>query len=103
MSSLLQAAGLLRRFPFHSSSLSRDRISGVRAAFLSLGFALAAGGCATTADCGGDWYGHGWSDGRYGAFAQADLYARRCPAVDAAEYNRGWRDGNSARPSLGGM
>lgn len=105
MNSLLQAAGLLRRLPFHSSSLSRDRISGVRAALLSVAFALAASGCATstTADCGEDWYTHGWRDGRYGAFAQAELYARRCAAVDATEYNRGWRDGNSARPGLGGM
>jgi len=82
---------------------SRGRISGIRAPFLFLGAALLAAGCASTADCGGDWYTRGWSDGRYGAFAQADLYARRCPGVDADAYNRGWRDGNAARPSLGGM
>jgi hypothetical protein len=73
------------------------------AAWLTLGFALASSGCATTADCGGDWYAHGWRDGRYGAFAQAELYARRCATVDVGEYNRGWRDGAADRPTLGGM
>ena len=66
-------------------------------------FLLAIAGCASTADCTSDWYTKGWTDGRYGSFAQADLYAKRCPGVDAEAYNRGWRDGNSARPSLGGM
>ncbi len=75
----------------------------VHKALLALGCALAIGGCATAADCGGDWYAHGWRDGRYGAFAQAELYARRCPGVDASEYNRGWRDGAAERPTLGGM
>ena len=71
------------------------------AAFLLL--ALVTAGCATSADCGGDWYAHGWKDGRYGAFAQAELYAQRCPAVDASRYNAGWQDGASQRPTLGGM
>ena len=75
---------------------SRDRISGIRAPLSFLAAALLAAGCASTADCGGDWYTRGWSDGRYGAFAQADLYARRCPGVDADAYNKGWRDGNAA-------
>ena len=75
----------------------------VRAGFPFVAAALLVAGCASTADCGGDWYTRGWSDGRFGAFAQADLYARRCPVVDADAYNRGWRDGNAARPSLGGM
>ena len=65
--------------------------------------ALALTGCATTTDCSGGWYSHGWRDGRYGTFAQAELYARRCPAVDVGEYNRGWRDGVNERPTLGGM
>jgi hypothetical protein len=81
----------------------RRILSGMRAPFLILGAALLVAGCGTTADCGSDWYTKGWSDGRYGAFAQADLYARRCPGVDADAYNKGWRDGNSARPALGGM
>ena len=68
-----------------------------------LAVALVAGGCAGTADCGSDWYAHGWRDGRYGAFAQAELYTRRCAGVDVSEYNRGWRDGYSERPTLGGM
>ena len=72
-------------------------------ALVSLAAVLLAAGCASTADCTGDWYGHGWSDGRYGTFAQADLYARRCPEVDADAYNRGWRDGNAARPTIGGL
>jgi hypothetical protein len=70
---------------------------------LSLGAALVAAGCASTADCGGDWYTRGWSDGRYGAFAQADLYAQRCSTVDANAYNKGWHDGYAARPTSGGM
>jgi hypothetical protein len=44
----------------------------MRAPFLILGAALLVAGCGTTADCGSDWYTKGWSDGRYGAFAQAD-------------------------------
>ena len=76
----------------------------VRTLFSLVGIALLAAGCATTADCStSDWYGKGWSDGRFGSFAQADLYAKRCPGVDVDAYNKGWRDGNSARPSLGGM
>ena len=73
------------------------------AAFGMLLGALVVAGCASTMDCSGDWYARGWSDGRFGAFAQADLYARRCPGIDADAYNKGWRDGNAARPSLGGM
>ncbi len=71
--------------------------------FLFIGAVPLTASCASTADCGSDWYAKGWSDGRFGAFAQADLYARRCPSVDADAYNKGWRDGNAARPSLGGM
>ena len=75
----------------------------VPAGFSLIVATLLVAGCAGTADCGGDWYTRGWSDGRFGAFAQADLYARRCPGLDADAYNRGWRDGNAARPALGGM
>jgi len=75
----------------------------VRALLLFGGIAALAAGCATTADCSSDWYSKGWSDGRFGAFAQADLYAKRCPGVDTDAYNRGWREGNAARPALGGM
>jgi hypothetical protein len=77
--------------------------SRLSAALLAFVAALCVVGCASSADCGGDWYSQGWSDGRYGAFAQADLYARRCPVVDADAYNRGWRDGNAARPTIGGL
>jgi hypothetical protein len=77
--------------------------AGLSRTFLSLAALLVAAGCAGTADCGGDWYTRGWSDGRYGAFAQADLYARRCPTVDADAYNKGWYDGHAARPTSGGM
>ena len=73
------------------------------AAILSFAAVLLAAGCASTADCTADWYSHGWSDGRYGRFAQADLYAGRCSGVDADAYNRGWRDGNAARPTIGGL
>jgi len=73
----------------------------VLAALMLLGCATAAG-CATDADCGSDWYATGWRDGRFGSFAQADLYARRCPGVDAAAYNRGFQDGERERPSRGG-
>ena len=45
----------------------------------------------------------GWRDGRVGTFPQGDLYARRCNAGDIEKYNAGYRDGYSARPSLGGM
>ena len=71
--------------------------------FLIFGAALILSGCASTADCGNDWYAKGWSDGRFASFAQADLYAQRCPGVDTDAYNKGWRDGNAARPTLGGM
>jgi len=67
-----------------------------RGPFLVFGAALILSGCASTADCGSDWYAKGWSDGRYASFAQADLCARRCPGVDADAYNKGWRDGNAA-------
>ncbi|HZE61862.1 MAG TPA: hypothetical protein VE085_15060 [Burkholderiales bacterium] len=75
----------------------------MRATFLFLGAALLLAGCATGADCPDDWYARGWSDGRYGALAQGDLYARRCAGVDVAAYNTGWRDGQTAKPTLGGM
>ena len=74
----------------------------LRTVVIALAGALTSAGCATS-DCGSDWYSTGRSDGRVGTFAQADVYARRCPAVNTAEYNRGWRDGASERPSLGGM
>jgi hypothetical protein len=64
----------------------------------SLLLTAAAGGCASTADCGGDWFAIGQRDGRLGATPQADLYARRCPAVDAERYGEGWRDGFDRRP-----
>ena len=74
-----------------------------RAVLPALTAVLVMAGCASTGDCSGDWYGHGWSDGRYGTFAQADLYARHCPGIDADAYNRGWRDGSAARPTVGGL
>lgn len=56
-------------------------------------------GCATSSDCGNDWYSTGQRDGRAGAFPQADLYARRCGgAVNVEKYNAGYRDGYSERP-----
>ena len=70
---------------------------------LTAAFTLTVAGCASTGDCGGDWYAKGFSDGRFGTFAQADLYARRCRGVDVEAYNTGWREGNASRPTLGGM
>jgi hypothetical protein len=64
----------------------------------SLLLAAAAAGCAGTSDCGGDWYAIGQRDGRLGATPQAELYARRCPAVDSERYGEGWRDGFDQRP-----
>jgi hypothetical protein len=72
-------------------------------ALVTAAFTLTVVGCASTRDCDGDWYAKGWSDGRFGTFAQADLYARRCPGVDGDAYNRGWRDGYASRPTMGGM
>ena len=69
--------------------------------FFLIAPALLTAGCATTADCTSDWYTKGWSDGRFGALQQADLYAKRCPGVDADAYNRGWRDGDAERPRGG--
>ena len=60
--------------------------------------AAAVAGCATTSDCGGDWYAIGQRDGRLGATPQADLYARSCPAVDTQRYSDGWSDGFAQRP-----
>jgi len=65
--------------------------------------AVLVAGCGTLSDCGGDWYDVGQRDGRVGTFAQPDLYARRCPAVDVERYNAGYRAGISGRPNLGGM
>jgi hypothetical protein len=65
---------------------------------LSVACAAALAGCATAGDCGGNWYATGQRDGRLGATPQADLYARRCPAVDAQRYGDGWRDGFGQRP-----
>ena len=49
-------------------------------------------------DCGPDWRATGQRDGRLGAQAQADNYARRCGvAVDAAQYDAGWREGLAER------
>lgn len=99
---LFKAAGLLRRSPLlsPSSSLSRNRTSGVRAALLSLSIALAFGGCAALQDCGDDWYAIGQRDGRLGARPQADLYAKQCAAVDADRYDAGWSAGYSQRPNI---
>ena len=73
----------------------------MRFLFVALTAAAMVGGCATTADCDSDSYQLGWRDGRYGSFPQAELYAKRCPGIDVGRYNEGWRDGNSARPSVG--
>ena len=74
-----------------------------RRLFSFIAVALLTAGCASAADCTSDWYSKGWSDGRFGSFAQADLYAKRCPGIDSDAYNKGWRDGNASRPALGGM
>ena len=71
----------------------------MKTAFLCLGFAVAAAACATSGDCSGDWYGIGQRDGRLGATPQAELYAKRCSAVDAEKYAEGWRSGYGQRPN----
>jgi hypothetical protein len=73
-------------------------MNSLQLAFLSLAYAATLAGCATSSDCGGDWYATGQRDGRLGATPQADLYARRCPAVDAERYGEGWRNGFAQRP-----
>ena len=70
---------------------------------LLLGFIATTLGCASLNSCNGDWYERGWSDGLYGASPRAGRYAERCPGVNAREYNRGWRDGDAARPLVGWM
>ncbi len=66
-----------------------------KALFLPL--ALVAG-CATTVDCGSDWFALGQSEGRMNALNQAERYAAKCSGMDAARYNEGYRDGFSQRP-----
>ncbi len=67
----------------------------------ALACALLAG-CATTTDCGSDWYAIGARDGRLGAQPQAEYYASRCAApVDRALYASGWQDGFAQRPTPG--
>ena len=62
-------------------------------------FTTVAGGCATSGDCGPDWYAVGARDGRLGARPQAELYAGRCAGkVDAARYADGWQAGFDQRP-----
>jgi hypothetical protein len=75
----------------------------MRTTFLLLGAALLVSGCASSVNCPEDWYARGWSDGRFGALAQGNRYAGRCTGADVAAYDRGWRDGQAAKPTLGGM
>lgn len=59
-------------------------------------------GCATSADCGSDWYAVGERDGRLGAQPQGDYYASRCAGpVDRARYASGWQAGYAQRPLPG--
>lgn len=55
-------------------------------------------GCAATVDCGSDWFAVGRSEGRINALNQAERYAAKCPGMDTARYNEGYRDGISQRP-----
>src|SRR5580765_849309 len=59
--------------------------------------------CVTASECAGDWYSIGLRDGRFGVFAQADIYARRCGVVDTEKYNAGYRDGYASRPNPVGL
>ena len=71
----------------------------MKTSLLLLALSALLAGCATASECAGDWYSIGQRDGRFGAFAQADLYAQRCGAVDVEKYDAGYRDGYAARPN----
>lgn len=59
-------------------------------------------GCASTADCGPDWFAIGQRDGRINAGSQAARYAARCGGpVDEARYAEGYAEGFSHRPTPG--
>jgi hypothetical protein len=59
-------------------------------------------GCASTADCGPDWFATGQRDGRINAGSQAERYAARCGgSVDRARYQEGYAEGFSHRPTPG--
>jgi hypothetical protein len=70
--------------------------SAITAALLA---ATLLAGCATSSDCGPDWYAVGQRDGRLGAPPQDQYYASRCTApVDPARYASGWEAGFAQRP-----
>ena len=56
-------------------------------------------GCASTADCGPDWFSIGERDARINAGSQIERYAARCGGpVDRARYEEGYAEAFSKRP-----
>ncbi len=55
-------------------------------------------GCASTTNCGSDWYAIGERDGLLGAPFQAEQYAGQCTTMDTARYDEGFRVAYARRP-----